>query len=127
MNIRHVRLIIKREYIEKLRSPGFIIGTVLGVLLFAGLSFLPQLLKVFDQPTTQKIAVVDPRNLIYPYIPKLTPTRVAPVAQQPGSASQVPTPSAVTIVFSRANRLSEQALSDEVKGGRLDAFITVEG
>ena len=26
MNIRHVRLIIKREYLEKLRSPGFIIG-----------------------------------------------------------------------------------------------------
>ena len=47
MNLRHIRLIIKREYVEKLRSPGFIIGTILGIAVFMGLSFLPILFKVF--------------------------------------------------------------------------------
>ena len=40
-----------------------IIGTVLGILLIAGLSFLPTLLSLLTQQSTMKIAVVDQRTL----------------------------------------------------------------
>lgn len=125
MNLRHIRLIMKREYMERLRSPGFIIGTVLGMLLFAGLSFLPQLLKVLDQQSSQKIAVVDPRNLVFPYIPKDTGT--LPISTQAESSDQPQTPLDVKINFVRADSASEQTLSEEIRQGKINAYITVQG
>ena len=83
MNFRHIQLIIKREYLEKLRSPGFIIGTIGGVLVIVGLSFLPLLLKAFDQGP-MKIAVVDPHNLVYPYIPQTTGSGLSGIIEECG-------------------------------------------
>lgn len=125
MNLRHINLIIRREYMDRLRSPGFIIGTVVGMLMIAGLSFLPQLLNLLDQQTAQKIAVVDPRNLIYSYIPKDTGTR--PVATPESSTQQVATAIDIRIEFSRVDGADAAALSDEVQKGKINAYITVEG
>ena len=123
MNFRHIQLIIKREYVEKLRSPGFIIGTIGGVLVIVGLSFLPLLLKAFDQGP-MRIAVVDPHNLVYPYIPQTTGTEQPALGPsgQPGVPSQL-----AVIVFSRAGTRDLSALSERVKQGKISAFVTVEG
>jgi ABC-2 type transport system permease protein len=126
VNLRHIQLIIKREYVEKLRSPGFIIGTIGGVLVIVGLSFLPLLLKAFDQGP-MKIAVVDPHSLIYPYIPQTTGAeQPAPAPAPAGGQPGVPSQSAV-LAFSKADTTDVSALSERVKQGKISAFVTVEG
>src|SRR4029079_17686996 len=77
MNWRHIRLIIKREYLDRFRSPSFAIGTALGVIGIIALSFLPQLFQAINQETTMRVVIVDKHNLIYPYLLRgngLTPT-----------------------------------------------------
>lgn len=49
--------VIRREYLSKVRTKAFIVGTILGPIFMAGLFILPVLL---DQPSsTRKVAVVD--------------------------------------------------------------------
>src|SRR6266536_5376468 len=119
MNLRHIRLIIKREYIEKLRSPGFIIGTILGIAVFMGLSFLPILFKIFDSGPT-RVAVVDPRNLIYPYIPQITDTLSTGLPEAGGQPS-APSLSS-SIVFTRVDTTNLNVLSERVKSDKISAF-----
>src|SRR5947209_4370894 len=123
MNLRHIKLIIKREYMEKLKSPGFIIGTIMGVVVIVGLSFLPLLLKAFDQGPT-RIALADPHNLIYPYIPQSTGTEQP--APSLGGTAAGPSQSSV-ILFSQAGTTDVSALSERVKKDKLNAFIVVSG
>jgi ABC-2 type transport system permease protein len=125
MNFRNVVLILKREYLQRLRSPGFIIGAVLGVLAVVALAFLPSLLNLLNQPTTTKVAVVDPHNLIYSYLPVQTvPTPTA----LPTSTSQSALPVASgIIIFSKADTADETTLSQRVTAGTLDGYVIVNG
>jgi ABC-2 type transport system permease protein len=125
MNLRHIRLIIKREYMERLRSPGFIIGTVLGIVGIAALAFLPQLLSLLDRDNAQKIAIVDSRNLIYPYLP-VSSGSATPQAQAPDPTGG--TPSLTTqLQFLRADTHDPEELSQQVRDGKIAGYVTVEG
>lgn len=55
-----IGLIIKREYIERIRSRSFIIGTSIVVLLMILLAFLPLLFPLIGSSLTSKIVVVAP-------------------------------------------------------------------
>jgi len=125
MNFHSVALVLKREYLQRLRSPGFIIGTVLGVLAVVALAFLPSLLNLLNQPSTTRVAVVDPRNLIYSYLPVQTvPTPTA----LPTSTSQSALPAASgIIIFSKADTADETTLSQRVTAGTLDGYVIVNG
>lgn len=126
INIRHIMLIIKREYMERLRSPGFIIGTVVGVLAIIALSFLPMLFNLLDKQTTQKIAVVDTRNLIYPYIEAAQ--NATPIVTSPSDASaQAASVTQASVIFMRADSADPQALSQQVTNGSVNGYIVVEG
>ena len=70
MNVRHVRLILVREYVQRVRNPAFVIGTILGVLGIAALAFLPAIISFLEGQNTSKVVVLDPHNLIFPYLPK---------------------------------------------------------
>jgi len=52
-------LIIKREYSTRVKSKGFVVGTILTPLLFASLIFLPALLAGKTNPTNYTVAVLD--------------------------------------------------------------------
>src|SRR6516165_5430177 len=96
MNLRNIGLVLKREYLQRLRSPAFIIGTVLGVVALVALAFLPSLLNLLNQQSSPKVAVVDPKNLIYPYLPIQTGPTPTPV---PTSVAQTSLPVAGGIQF----------------------------
>jgi len=126
MNLRHIKLILKREYVQRIKSPGFIIGTILGVLSIAALSFLPALLSLLDQQGTLDVAVVDPRGLVYRYLPQdggePTPT---PIATSP--LSQAPQPLSSGVNFINAGTTSPADLSAQVKAETIDAYLIVQG
>lgn len=125
MNLRHVRLIVRREYLQRVKGPGFIIGTILGVLGLAALSFLPVLLNLLNQQSATKIAVVDQRNLIYPYLSALTAPTPTPV---PGSSTaQSSLPLSSSLKFSKADTTDESVLSQRVIKGDINAYVIVNG
>ncbi len=63
MNFHNVALIIKREYLQRLRSPGFIIGAVLGVLAIVALAFLPSSLICSPSRVLPGSPLLTPRTL----------------------------------------------------------------
>jgi len=60
--------IVKREYWERVRKKSFIIVTVLGPLLMAGLVFIPVLLVEFVPGDQKRVPVIDLTGKIYPQL-----------------------------------------------------------
>lgn len=60
----HIMLIIKREYLTRVRRKSFIFSTLLMPLLFVGLMALPALIAAFSGPEDKRIAVVDETGFI---------------------------------------------------------------
>jgi ABC-2 type transport system permease protein len=60
-----ILVIIKREYLTRVRKKSFIIMTILAPLLFAGLMIVPPLLMMSDSGDFKKIAVVEEQTEIF--------------------------------------------------------------
>jgi ABC-2 type transport system permease protein len=125
MNLRHVWLIIKREYLERFRSSGFIIGTLLGIVGLAGLSFLPALFELLEEQSAMKVAVVDTRSIIYPYIPD--PGSIGAAPADPASAQAQAQQGTARLQFIKADTEDEEELSRQVTDGKIGAYVVVQG
>ena len=126
MNFRNLLLVLKREYMQRVRSPGFIIGTVVGILGLAALAFVPALIGLLDQSSTAKVAVVDQNDLVFPtleLLSKPTPTPVPGSTPAPQTGLSVGSP----IRFSKATTTDPAALDAQVTGGDISAYLIVEG
>jgi len=55
--------IIKREFLTRVTSKGFIIGTVLGPFILAAMTLLPAIISNYSEPETQIIQVLDESEL----------------------------------------------------------------
>lgn len=69
MNFKKVRLIIAREFITRVRKKSFILMTILGPILFAGITVAPAWLATMDDTEIKQIAVVDSSHLFAGKIP----------------------------------------------------------
>ncbi|MCK4747824.1 MAG: ABC transporter permease, partial [Bacteroidales bacterium] len=65
-----VGLIIKREYITRVRKRSFIIMSVLGPLIFAAFMVIPAWMAMSEEQDVKKIAIVDSSNLFMNVIPE---------------------------------------------------------
>lgn len=63
--MKKILSVIKREYIQIVRTKGFIIGTILGPVLMAALIFVPVLVSVLSVGEQERIAVVDETREIF--------------------------------------------------------------
>ncbi len=63
--MKKILSVIKREYIQIVRTKGFIIGTILGPVLMAALIFIPILVSVLSVGEQERIAVVDETQEIF--------------------------------------------------------------
>ena len=126
MNFRNLLLILKREYMQRVRSPGFVIGTVVGILGLAALAFVPALISLLDQGSTAKVAVVDQHDIVFPTLELLSKPTPTPV---PGSTPAVQTGLSVgsPIRFSKATTTDPAALDAQVTSGDINAYLIVEG
>lgn len=59
-----ISLIIKREYLTRVRKKSFIVMTILGPVLMASLFIVPIMIASYDEDTTQKIRVIDESGLL---------------------------------------------------------------
>ena len=64
-----IGLIIKREYLTRVRKRSFIIMSILGPLIFAGFMVIPAWMAMSEDQDIKKIAIVDSSNLFMNVIP----------------------------------------------------------
>jgi ABC-2 type transport system permease protein len=65
-----IGLIIKREYVTRVRKRSFIIMSILGPILFASLMVVPALIAISEDQEVKRIAVVDSSHLFMNVIPE---------------------------------------------------------
>lgn len=68
MNLRTTGIIIRREYLNKVKKKSFLIITFLSPILFAALCILPSLIMVGAKEEAKKIAVVDRSGIVMPML-----------------------------------------------------------
>ena len=68
MNLHIVNIIIKREYLTRVKKKSFIITTFLVPILFAAICVLPSLIMVLAKEESKKVAVVDESGIVLPFL-----------------------------------------------------------
>lgn len=68
MNISKLGIIIRREYLNKVKKKSFLIITFLAPILFAAMAILPTIIMMGTREETKKIGVLDRSGLVAPYL-----------------------------------------------------------
>lgn len=68
MNISKLGIIIRREYLNKVKKKSFLIITFLAPILFAAIAILPTVIMMGTKEETKKIGVLDRSGLVTPYL-----------------------------------------------------------
>ncbi len=97
--------IMKREYLQRVRSRWFVIGTVLAPVLLIGGMAIPIFLETRSQESRRNVALIDETGVLA--------GRVTPGLTEAGFTIRPEVPG------------SESALQDEVKAGGLGGFIVL--
>ena len=63
-----IRIIIGREFNERVRKKSFIVSTLLMPVLLLGLMLAPALIMQFSRGETKRIAVIDRSGLVLPQL-----------------------------------------------------------
>ncbi len=84
MNLRTIRVIIAREYFNKVKKKSFLIITFVVPVLFALMTILPALIMLFAKEESKKVQVLDRSAVVQPY---LTDNALATYTFSPSDAS----------------------------------------
>ena len=68
MNLHIIRVIIGREYLNKVRKKSFLVITFLVPVLFAAITLLPALIMRFAKEERKTVSVVDRSGVVMPYL-----------------------------------------------------------
>ena len=68
MNLHTTGIIIRREYLNKVKKKSFLLITFLSPILFAALCILPSLIMLGTKEEAKKIAVVDKSGIVMPML-----------------------------------------------------------
>lgn len=88
MNFNQILLVLKREYMTRLRSKGFIIATILiplGMIAFVGIGVG---IAVWDTDSEHTVGIVDQTNKLYPRLEKLAGKRYKDLSSTPKDSLQ---------------------------------------
>ncbi|NIT56760.1 MAG: ABC transporter permease [Aliifodinibius sp.] len=75
MSLRQILLVLKREYMTRIRSKAFILATILiplGMVAFVGIVIG---ISVWDSDTQQTIGIADQTEVLYPRLEEMAPDR----------------------------------------------------
>ena len=75
MNFHKLFLIIKREYITRLKSKTFIISTIIAPIFILAMFLVPILMSNWDTGSTQQIVIVDKSGNVAKHLTKINPQR----------------------------------------------------
>ncbi len=68
MNLNIINIIIKREYLNRVKKKSFLLITFLGPIFFAAMCILPTLIMVFTKEEQKKVAVRDESGIVLPFL-----------------------------------------------------------
>ncbi len=68
MNLHIINIIIKREYLNRVKKKSFLWITFLGPVFFAAMCVLPSIIMLATKEEAKKIAVVDESGIVMPYL-----------------------------------------------------------
>ena len=68
MNLRTINIIIRREYLNRVKKKSFLIITFLVPILFVALCILPTLIMMGAKESAKDIAVVDQSGIVLPFL-----------------------------------------------------------
>ena len=68
MNLHTIGIIIRREYLNRVKKKSFLLITFLAPVLFAGLCMLPTIIMLKAKEEAKKIAVVDASGIVMPLL-----------------------------------------------------------
>ena len=97
--------VLKREYLQRVRSRWFIFGTFLAPALLLGMMVIPMILENRSQETRRNVALVDETGVLS--------EKVTPRLEEAGFTVRQETPG------------GEEALRQEVTAGELGGFIVL--
>jgi len=103
MSLRQILLVLKREYITRIRSKAFILATLLiplGMVIFFGIVVG---ISLWDSDTEQTIGIADRTEVLYPRLQEIASER-----------------------YQNLSDLAEDSLQALVQGEEIDGFIVLE-
>ncbi|MBR5431337.1 MAG: hypothetical protein IK119_03035, partial [Bacteroidales bacterium] len=68
MNLSKIGVVIKREYLNRVKKKSFLVTTFVVPILLAALTIIPVLIMMNSKDKTKTIAVVDRSGIALPYL-----------------------------------------------------------
>lgn len=121
MRLDNIRIVARREYLQRIRSKGFWIGTVIFPLFAVAMTVLPSLLMVRSR-TTQTIAVLDETGRI---AAQLSAERPGKAPRGPGEQMRLARVEFIREAAQPDRRAQEDALNRRVLDKKIDAWIRI--
>jgi ABC-2 type transport system permease protein len=117
----NIRIVARREYLQRIRSKGFWIGTVIFPLFAVAMTVLPSLLLMRSR-TTQKIAVVDDTGRVAAQLSAERPKTAPP---EPRERVRMARLEFIREVAQPDRKAQEEALNRRVLDKEVDAWIRI--
>lgn len=108
-----IPILVKRDFTSRVKGAAYIITTILGVLVIAGLSFLPPLMD-------QLFSSMSPKNIDFYVYEQLAETSIMPYLLQLGGARE-------NVTIRAAEGASEKELYQRVLDENLTGLLLVDG
>ncbi|HVG07786.1 MAG TPA: ABC transporter permease [Thermoanaerobaculia bacterium] len=121
MQLDNIRIVARREYLQRIRSKGFWIGTVIFPLFAVAMSVLPSLLMMRSK-TTQSIVVLDDTGRVAAQLSAERP-KTAPL--DPGGQMQGAKVEFLREAVQPDRKAQEDALNRRVVDKEIDAWIRI--
>jgi len=114
--MRNLWLIVKREYLQRVRTKGFIISTLLMPALFAALFVVPIFLARMQTGEPKKVAVVDETDALYDALVRAVEEKADKERPQFLLSRVDPSPDGEAL---------ERRLREQVNGGQIHAYVVI--
>jgi len=115
--MRKIWLIVKREYLTRVKTKGFVIGTIVVPLLGAGFAFMSAFLNARQLTQTFRLGIVDESGELAPSIRSSMNAKLANGDPEFNVVQTVSRPASLNA--------AEDDLRDQVNSGTLDGYLVV--
>jgi ABC-2 type transport system permease protein len=122
MQLDNIKIVARREYLQRIRSKGFWIGTVIFPLFAVAMTVLPSLLMMRSK-TTQTIVVLDDTGRVAAQLNAERPQKTTPL--EPGGQVRMARVELIPEVVQPDRKAQEDALNRRVVDKEIDAWIRI--
>jgi ABC-2 type transport system permease protein len=122
MQLDNIKIVARREYLQRIRSKGFWIGTVIFPLFAVAMTVLPSLLMMRSK-TTQTIVVLDDTGRVAAQLNAERPQKTTPL--EPGGQVRMAKVELIPEVVQPDRKAQEDALNRRVVDKEIDAWIRI--